>query len=184
MQYGPVTIRDKNGEEIILRSAQESDAEDLITYLKTTTGETPFLIREPEEVTLTKEAETAFIQNNLKAERELLLLAFDGKDHVGNCSLMSIANYKRYAHRCEVAIALYKKYWGRGIGRQMLKTVLSIAKEQGYEQVELEVIADNASAIALYESMGFEKCGTFPRNMKYTDGRYADAYRMVKDLRQ
>ena len=117
-----------------------------------------------------------------EAERELMLVAFiDGK-HVGNCSLMSIAPYKRYIHRCNVAIALYKEYCGCGIGTAMLKTVLEVAQKVGYEQAELDAISTNDKAIALYEKLGFVKYGTLPDNVKYTDGTYADAVWMMKKL--
>lgn len=180
----PITITDKLGREVVLRAAAPEDAADLIQYLKVTSGETPFLIREPDEIIITMESEVAFIQNKIDSERELMLLAFvDGK-HVGNCSLMSLAPYKRYQHRCDVAIALYQEYCGCGIGKAMLETVLDIATNLGYEQAELEVVADNQKAIALYESLGFVKYGTFPDNMKYADGTYCDAYWMMKKLRK
>ncbi|SFT35175.1 L-amino acid N-acyltransferase YncA [Lachnospiraceae bacterium XBD2001] len=182
MTIEPITITDKLGREVVLRAAAPEDAADLIQYLKVTSGETPFLIREPDEITITVESEVAFIQNKIDSERELMLLAFvDGK-HVGNCSLMSLAPYKRYQHRCDVAIALYQEYCGCGIGKEMLETVLDIATNLGYEQAELEVVADNEKAIALYESLGFVKYGTFPDNMKYADGTYRDAYWMMKKL--
>lgn len=99
-------VIDKTGQEVILRNAEKRDAQDLIHYLKMTTAETPYLIREPDEVTLSVEYEEAFIQNMVESERELMLIAtVDGK-HVGNCSLMSIGSFKRYRHRCEIAIAL------------------------------------------------------------------------------
>jgi len=182
MKFDAIEMKDKLGRNVVLRSAQSSDAEALIEYLKVTTGETPYLIREPEEVTITLEQEKRFIESKIDAERELMLVAtIDGK-HIGNCSLMSIAPYKRYAHRCEVAIALYQEYCGCGIGKAMMQTVLDVAKELGYEQAELEVISDNKGAIAMYESLGFEKFGIFPNNMKYSDGTYADAEWMMKRL--
>ena len=95
---------------------------------------------------------------------------------------MNIGGYKRYRHRCDIAIALYKEYCGLGIGKAMLEIVLDIAEKIGYEQAELEVIASNKSAIALYEKLGFKVYGTFPNNMKYRDGSYADAYWMMKKL--
>lgn len=52
MYMNSMIIKDKKGREIILRSAEESDAENLIDYLKTTAAETPFLIREPDEIAL------------------------------------------------------------------------------------------------------------------------------------
>lgn len=182
MRFGPVEITDRLGRNVILRNAEISDAEDLIRYLKVTTSETPFLIREPDEVRLTREQEENFIRNNIDAERELLLIAtVDGK-HIGNCSLMSAGSYKRYAHRCDIAIALYQEFCGCGVGTKMMRTVLDLAKEAGYEQAELEVISDNKRAIALYRKLGFEKFGCFPRNMKYADGTYSNADWMMKRL--
>ena len=59
MKFEPIEIKDKNNRTIVLRNATPDDAEDLITYLKVTTAETPYLIREPEEVVMTREQETA-----------------------------------------------------------------------------------------------------------------------------
>ena len=59
---------------------------------------------------------------------------------------------------------------------------LPFDREAGYEQAELEVMAENENAIAMYEKLGFKKYGTFPDNMKYADGSYMDAYWMMKKL--
>ncbi len=56
----------------------------------------------------------------------------------------------------------------------MMETVMKAAKELGYEQAELEVIADNKGAIALYENWDLKHM-MFPDNMKYEDGTYVDA---------
>lgn len=182
MYMNTMIIKDKKDREIILRSAEENDAEKLIDYLKITAAQTPFLIREPDEITLSIKQEQDFIRTKKNSENELLLIAEIGGKHIGNCSLMSIGGYKRYRHRCDIAIALYKEYCGLGIGKAMLETVLDIAEKAGYEQAELEVIADNKPAIALYEKLGFKIYGTFPDNMKYEDGSYVAAYWMMKKL--
>lgn len=177
-----VQRKDKRNRIVTLRSADISDGEALLRYLKITSGETPFLIREPDEIKLTIEQEEAFIRSKMEAPGELLMIGeIDGRQ-IGNCSVMSMGNFKRYAHRCEIAIALYQEYCGAGIGKIMLETALSLAKEMGYEQAELEVVSDNVKAIALYEKMGFKKYGTFPNSVKYSDGRYADADWMMKIL--
>ncbi len=182
MLFEEISIKDKLGRTIVLRNARPEDASDLIQYLKVTSAETPYLIREPEEITITKESEEQFINAKIEDERELLLVAFVGDKHIGNCSLMSVGNYKRYSHRCDIAIALYQEYCGCGIGEAMLKTVFDVAKRVGYEQAELEVMSENKTAISLYEKLGFEKFGTFPNNMKYSNGSYMDAYWMMKKL--
>lgn len=182
MRFDSIQFKDKLDREVVLRNAETSDAAALIDYLKITAAETPYLIREPEEITITLEQEKSFIESKMDAERELLLVAsIDGK-HIGSCSLMSISPYKRYSHRCGVAIALYQAYCGCGIGRIMMQAILDAAKKAGYEQAELEVISDNKGAIALYRDLGFKKYGSFPSNMKYSDGTYANADWMMKKL--
>lgn len=182
MYRNTTIIKDKKGRDVLLRSAEEKDAEALIDYMKITAAETPFLLREPDEISLTIEQEQAFIKAKKNSENELLLIAEIGGRHIGNASLMSAGGFKRYRHRCEIAIALYQEYCGLGTGKAMLEMVLDIAKKAGYEQAELEVIANNKPAIALYEKLGFQKYGTFPDNMKYADGSYVDAYWMMKKL--
>lgn len=169
------------GKEVLFRNPTEEDAQLLIDYLKAVCGETRFLVKEPEEITMTPERETAFIKNQNDSENTLMLLGFvDGK-YVGNCSLEG-KTAGRFKHRVSAGIALYQEYTGMGIGRAMLEKLIAIATEKGYEQIELEVVADNERAISLYKSMGFEIYGTFPDHMKYKDGTYADGYWMMKKL--
>ncbi|MBQ3099854.1 MAG: GNAT family N-acetyltransferase [Clostridia bacterium] len=183
MKFDPIEIKDKSGRTVILRSAEVSDGDAMLDYLKTTATETPFLSREPEEIALTSEQQASFIQSRINSPNELMLIALiDGK-HIGNCALARLGAVKRYRHRCSVSIALYKEYCGCGIGEAMMKTVLSVAKELGYEQAELEVIADNTPAINLYKKLGFTEYGRFPDNMKYKDGSYSDAIWMMKKLK-
>ena len=182
MKYKSITVKDKTGKDIELRSAEVQDAEALITYLKVTNAETPYLICEPEEITLSLEQEKDIIIRKEESERELLLLAFEDGKHIGNVALMSVGTSMRYKHRCNIAIALYREYCGRGIGRLMLETILNVAKKTGYTQAELEVVTENTGAIHLYESLGFVKFGQLPNSMKYKDGSTVDSFMMVKQL--
>ncbi|MCR4702096.1 MAG: GNAT family N-acetyltransferase [Saccharofermentans sp.] len=182
MKYKSIAVKDKNGNDIELRSAEVQDAEALITYLKVTNAESPYLICEPEEITLSLEQEKEIIIRKEDSERELLLLAFENGKHIGNVSLMSVGTSVRYKHRCNIAIALYKEYCGRGIGRLMLETILDVARKTGYSQAELEVVTENTGAIHLYESLGFVKYGQLPNSMRYKDGSTADSFLMVKQL--
>lgn len=181
MRIEPIEIFDKQGRKVILRSACEDDANDLIKYLKKTAKETPYLLREEDEINLAVKDEKGFINMRLEMDKALMLVAYiDGK-HVGCCSFSPVAPFKRLAHRCGMSIALYQEYWGCGIGSIMLKTALRYAKEVGYEQVELEVVSSNTKAIKLYEKYGFKKYGTKLDNMKYSDGSYASTdWMMVK----
>ncbi len=180
MKIDNITIN-LNGHELVLRNAAEDDAEMLIEYLKITNGETRFLIKEPEEITLTVEDEKAFIEYQNGSEENIMLLGFLDGQHVGNCAINGVGGF-RCRHRATLAIGLYQKFTGMGIGRVMMENLIRLAKEMGYEQLELEVIANNERAIALYKKMGFEICGTTPNAMKYKDDTYADEHRMIRKL--
>ena len=65
MIYEPIEIKDKLGRTVILRTPTPDDADSLIKYLKVISTETPYLIREPEEITLTHEQEVDFIKKAL-----------------------------------------------------------------------------------------------------------------------
>lgn len=182
MTIEEITNKTKDGRELTIRNAEPADAKDLIWYLKKTAEETSYLVRESEEITITEEQETNFINSLKESERSIMLLAFvDGK-HAGNCSLSEMPPRKRYNHRCSIAIALLQEYWGLGIGKKLFEEAIRFAKDRGYEQIELEVHTGNEKAIALYKSFGFEIYGTLKNDMKYKDGSYSDCHLMVKYL--
>ena len=59
-----------------------------------------------------------------------------------------------------------KAYWGLGIGRAMTETCIECAKAAGYAQMELEAVAENKNALALYESVGFVEYGRNPKGFR------------------
>ena len=170
-----------DGRELLLRCPAQEDAAMLIDYLKTTCGETPYLSKEPEEVLLTLEEEKEFIRRINVSKNSLMLLAFLDGQFIGNGSFLG-KDLKREQHRATLGIALFQKYTGMGIGGILIKRLCEIAKEWGFEQMELQVIAKNERAVHLYRTIGFQIYGTFPDSAKYKDGTYADTYWMMKKL--
>lgn len=53
------------------------------------------------------------------------------------------------------AISLYREYRGQGIGTQMMRKMLALLKEQGFEKASLAVQKANY-AVKMYRSVGFE----------------------------
>ena len=182
MEYASKEILLKNGRACLLRLAEASDAEMLLEYLKATSGETPYMIREPEEVRTSLEEEAEFIRKNRENPRALHLLAFVDGAFAGSCSFAPDSERLRMRHRCTVGISLYREFWGMGVGTALMEEILTGAKAAGFEQAELDVVSGNAPAVGLYRKMGFETTGTIPRAFKYKDGTYADFLFMVKDL--
>ena len=79
----------------MLRSAHEDEADMLIDYLKTVTGETSFLLVNTDEVKYTTEDEIKFIKHHNEAEDSMLMLAFVDGVFAGNCSFASRGNSRR-----------------------------------------------------------------------------------------
>jgi GNAT superfamily N-acetyltransferase len=54
-------------------------------------------------------------------------------------------------------IGVVPKYRGSGVGESLTRTLLDQAREAGAREMALEVIVENAPAIALYEKLGFTR---------------------------
>lgn len=169
----------KDGKELILRTPKLGDEKELINQMKIVDRETRFLAREDGELEFTSEQEKEFIETILSEEKRLLLVAVVDDKIVGNCSVRLISNSLRYLHRASMGIAICKEYWEKGIGRQMIWECINWSKNEGFEQLELEVVTDNNRAIPIYEKFGFEIQTTMKHSMKYLDGSYADEFIMI-----
>ena len=180
MHLAPETVSLKNGKTAVLRSAETSDAAAMIDYLKAAAGETPFLLRYPDEVNFTEEGERSLLQSRSDDPSVVMLNAWVGGKLAGNCTLTPKGARRKICHRADVSIALRKAYWGLGLGKTLLTRVLTLAKELGYEQAELEVISGNDRALGLYQRMGFVQTGRMPNAFRYDNGTYRDEIQMVR----
>ncbi|WP_271808941.1 GNAT family N-acetyltransferase [Clostridium beijerinckii] len=175
-------IKLKNGEECILRSPDVKDAEKLIDYLRKASSETDYMLRYPEEITMTIEDEEKFINDISESNKDVMISAFIYDKLVGNSSICIIGNIIKVSHRANFGIAVIKEAWNLGVGKALLIEILKYAKKVGFEQVELEVASDNYKAINLYEEFGFKKYGTRSNSFKLKDGSYYTEYLMMKNL--
>lgn len=180
MHLAPETVSLKNGKTAVFRAAEPDDAPEMIAFLKDTAGETPFLLRYPDEVNFTEEGERSLLQSRSDDPSVVMLSAWVGGRLAGNCTLMPKGGRRKIRHRAGVAIAIRKAYWGLGLGKALLTRVLTLAKEFGYEQVELEVISGNDRALGLYQHVGFVQTGRMPNAFRYGDGTYRDEIQMVR----
>ena len=125
----------KDGRTCILRSVEVKDAEAMIEYLRIVSSETPFLLRNEDEVTYTVETEEQLLENKRNNPREIMMVAEVEGIIAGNCGIVSNGNLRRVYHRCGFAIALKEAYWNIGIGSAMMDYAFYLAKKMGYEQV-------------------------------------------------
>ena len=147
-----------------------------------TSGETPFMARYPEECTRDAEALGAWLQGMAEDAQNFAVTAFDGGNVVGDLGIQRFRAHFRMQHRANLGVSIQAAYCGCGLGRAMLQIAVAQARENGFEQIELGVFADNVRAIHLYRSLGFEDFGCTPRAFRLKDGTYHDERIMVKFL--
>ena len=71
---------------------------------------------------------------------------------------------------------------GLGLGRALTEACIQCAKEAGYEQLELTVVAENERAIALYRKAGFVEFGRNPRGFRSRTSGYQEIVHMLLAL--
>lgn len=77
-------------------------------------------------------------------------------------------------------VAVYHNQRGRRIGSIMLKAVIS-EKKKVYKKILLDVLADNPSAIKLYENLGFRKTSDAKEDIGYGPDDIVYSYSMELD---
>ncbi len=182
MTYTAETLTFRDGRKYILRSVEPEDAPLMLKYMKIMLGETPFLLRSPEEFNYTAEDEARVLAGRKDDPRSLMLVAEMEGEIIAAADVCSHGAKSRLWHRGEVGISVRKDFWRQGIGSAMMERLVAFAREAGYEQLELTVESKNIRAINLYLKNGFVVYGTRPHGMKYADGTYENDYLMMKIL--
>jgi RimJ/RimL family protein N-acetyltransferase len=175
-------LRLKNGKLCTLRDASADDAEAVLQHMIQTSGETDFMARYPDEIGMNEAEEHDYLMRMEADPRAILISAIVDQNIVATAGFSPIASYERSRHRAEFGISVKKDFWGMGIGSALLAAIIECAKTAGFTQLELEVVAGNNRAVALYERLGFQIYGTRERSFRYRDGVYAAEHLMLRRL--
>lgn len=172
----------KNGKTAILRNGEESDGSAVLENFNLTHAQTDYLLSYPDESTFDAEAESRFLQKKQDSPNEIEIVAFvDGKA-AGTAGIDAVGTKYKIRHRAEFGISVAEEYWGLGIGRALTQACIRCAKEAGYTQLELTVVAENERAIALYRSAGFTEYGRNPRGFRSRASGYQELVYMLLEL--
>ena len=165
MKYNK-TITLKDGRSCIIRNGTAEDGETLLELFVDVHAQTDYLLTYPDEHSYTADQEAEFLQKKTDSADEIELMAeLDGK-LVGSAGICCVGRKVKIKHRAEFGISVDKDFWGLGIGRALTEACIECAKNAGYAQLELEAVAENGAALALYESVGFVEYGRNPRGFR------------------
>ena len=144
-----------NGRQYVIRPSQEGDAPGLAALMDAVAAEGELIAAVPGEPD-TIEQSTRLVSIVLEGGLTLTL-EVDGAP-AGHVMVQRRAG-RHYAHVGEIAILVGNAQRGLGLGRILMDMAISWGRAVGLAKISLRVFPDNAPAIALYRSLGFEEEG-------------------------
>ncbi len=142
----PREFVDEAGREIAFRERTADDEEALVDL---------YVDFHPEDraqgIPPVKEGDIREWLDAMAASDALNLVAWHGDEAIGHAMLVP-GGPEGY----ELAIFVDHDYQGAGIGTELLRTLLGLARAEGVEQVWLTVERWNDAAIHVYQAVGFE----------------------------
>ena len=156
----------KDGSTCTLRNGTAKDGQALLDIFNLTHAQTDFLLTYPEESTHTAQQEADYLMQKTESADEIELLAELDGTVIGTAGIGCVARREKTRHRASFGISVDKAFWGLGIGRALTEACIECAKTAGYVQLELEAVADNEKALALYRSVGFTEYGRNPKGFR------------------
>ncbi len=179
--YDIITLKD--GRQCCLRNGTEADAEAARECFILTHEQTDYLLTYPDETSVIDvQQEAQFLKDKTESANEIEILAeVDGKV-AGMAGIECMGSQEKVRHRADFGVSVDQAYWGLGIGRALTRACITCAKQAGYDQIELTVVADNKQAIDLYLSEGFIEYGRNPKGFKSRLGGWQETVLMRMEL--
>lgn len=181
MRYAK-TVLLVGGVELLVRNAVASDARALHETMQRTHAQTDYLLSYPDEQSVDDEQEARSLEETERSGNEVELVAIIDGRIVGSAGVSAVRRRRKVAHRARFGISILKEYWGMGIGRMLTDVSIDCARQAGYTQLELEVVADNERAVSLYRCAGFEEFGRNPRGYRSAAAGYQEIVHMRLEL--
>ena len=181
MRYAK-TVLLAGGVELLVRNAVASDARALRETVQRTHAQTDYLLSYPDEQSVDDEQEARSLEETERSCNEVEIVAIIDGRIVGSAGITAVGSRRKVAHRARFGISVLQEYWGMGIGRMLTDASIDCARQAGYTQLELEVVAGNERAVSLYRRAGFEEYGCNPRGYRSTSVGYQELVYMRLEL--
>ncbi|GAX07139.1 GNAT family acetyltransferase [Secundilactobacillus pentosiphilus] len=160
-----------NEPELVVRKAVPTDAQAVLKLLKILKTESTTFEDTSDEVDPATESEQIKLIG--KSKQQLLLLAVLDGEVVG---LVTVLPTKAKTIG-EIGVAVRKRYWQRGIGRELMLSGLDwAALSSTYSTITLTVQLRNPRAVRLYQDIGFQTIQTLP--VTISTGEVVEAHEM------
>ena len=172
----------KDGRACILRNGTEKDGKAALDNFILTHEQTDNLLTYPDESDITADQEAQYLKSKTESNCEIEILAEVDGLVAGLAGIESMGSKDKIRHRADFGISVDREYWGLGIGSALTEACIECAKKAGYEQMELNVVAENKRAIDMYEKAGFVEFGRNPKGFKSRLSGYQELVYMRLEL--
>ena len=156
----------KNGRPCLLRNAAQEDGAAVLDNFLRTHAETDYLLTYPDECTMDAAQEGRYLREKAESGDEIEIVAVVDGVIAGTAGIDAVGRRCKIRHRAEFGVSVLRDFWGLGIGQALTQSCIECAKNAGYRQLELSVVAENNAALALYRKLGFLECGRNPRGFR------------------
>ncbi|MED1269836.1 GNAT family N-acetyltransferase [Bacillus mycoides] len=160
-----------NGLTYTIRSAAETDAEQLSEIRVQIDGETENMDREAGEGFIDKIGFQKIVKTDSEEMKNLFLVA-EVHNRIVGFSRCEGSNLKRLSHKVEFGVCILREFWGYGMGKSLLQQSIQWADENEVKKISLQVLETNEKAIQLYKKLGLEVEGILKNDKKLSDGKY------------
>ncbi|MCY8235561.1 GNAT family N-acetyltransferase [Priestia endophytica] len=160
-----------------IREIKLEDAKGLIKHAESVLENSTFTLTTREEFQASEDSQKQWIKN-MQKQGNLILIAENEGEIIGDL-LFIRGKKKRNSHTGELAIGIQEPYRGKGIGRQLLQSLIIWAKgQESIKKLCLQVIEGNDPAIGLYKKVGFQEEGRLKNQVMFSKDKYADMINM------
>ncbi|MBD7935480.1 MULTISPECIES: GNAT family N-acetyltransferase [Cytobacillus] len=159
-----------------------ADLDDILTLEKSIVEENRFFITTNEEFSANIDEERKKLSAILtQSEKNAVAFVAKSDNSVVGCIIFRSSSIARLAHHGSFSIYVDSSYRKKGIGVQLLQTLIKWAEEHPViEKLCLGVFSTNQPAIHLYQKMGFVEEGRKIKDIKLSDDEYVDDVLMYK----